>query len=473
MDPISLTDCHKQLQSLEYSPILGNNKQSSRISQLPKPDFCRPRVNTFGENKSAAAAGRKLSLSQITTPRKRLFSESELSQTEIESCSKMSKKDELDLATVLASLKEEIGNSEKRIGDRFDTKLSEVTVQIAELNTRQDKEMQARKELESKVSSVKDQIEELSSKVEDNAAPTVEEVAAAMGPQLEKYIEEAVTRQMKSKDSHINATYFQSLANDLKLHEKDIMIYGFQTDGSPEIEPLIRQKIFKDKLELDIGPFKAIQVGNESGGKPKPIRVSFPTAEIRNSVCRKGHKLPREIKIDKCLPQRYRQPHREFREYGWQLKQAADVETRVVFKGHKLVLEFKETDKDDIKYDWTIAKEYYPQPVSPTDRTQVQRDRQGLRPSKTIEQLGTSKVILSNLAVNADRESTVEYFKNVFVKAEDKEKVLEVFSDKVVTKNVLIVALSTKKECADFKEKYEKLDFNGKKPRISVMLGVL
>ena len=88
----------------------------------------------------------------------------------------MSKKDELDLATVLASLKEEIGNSEKRIGDRFDTKLSEVTVQIAELNTRQDKEMQARKELESKVSSVKDQIEELSSKVEDNAAPTVEEL---------------------------------------------------------------------------------------------------------------------------------------------------------------------------------------------------------------------------------------------------------------------------------------------------------
>ena len=60
----------------------------------------------------------------------------------------MTKKDELDLATVLASLKEEIGNSEKRLGDKFDSKLSEVTVQIADLNTRQDKEVQARKELE-------------------------------------------------------------------------------------------------------------------------------------------------------------------------------------------------------------------------------------------------------------------------------------------------------------------------------------
>ena len=90
------------------------------------------------------------------------------------------------------------------------------------------------------------------------------------------------------------------------------------------------------------------------------------------------------------------------------MKQAADVETRVVFKGHKLVLVFKQTDKNDIKYDWSIDKEYYPQPVSPTDRTQVQRDRQGLQPSKTIEQLGTSKVILSNLVVNADKESTEE-----------------------------------------------------------------
>ena len=155
------------------------------------------------------------------------------------------------------------------------------------------------------------------------------------------------------------------------------------------------------------------------------------------------------------------------------MKQAADVETRVVFKGHKLVLEFKQTDKDDIKYDWSIAKEYYPQPVSPTDRTQVQRDRQGLQPSKTIEQLGTSKVILSNLVVNADKDSTEEYFRNVFVKTEDKGKVSKVIADKVVSKNILIVELESKKDCVDFKEKYEKLDFNGKKPRISVMLGNL
>ena len=65
----------------------------------------------------------------------------------------------------------------------------------------------------------------------------------------------------------------------------------------------------------------------------------------------------------------------------------------------------------------------------------------------------------------------VPYFENVFVKPEDKDKLGEIVTDKLVSKNILIVSLPSKKACSDFKEKYEKLDFNGKKPRISVMLG--
>ena len=266
---------------------------------------------------------------------------------------------------------------------------------------------------------------------------------------------------MRSKDTQINATYYQSLVNDLKLHEKDLMIYGFQIEGSTDIESQVRQKLFRDKLDLDIGGFKATQVGSIHNEKPKPIRVSFQSTEIRNSVCRLSSKLPRDIKIDKCLPQRYRQPHREFREYSWQLKEAANVQTRVVFKAHKLVLEFKQPDEEGIKYDWSIAKEYFPQPVSPTDRTETNRDRQGLHASKTIEQIGTAKIILSNLTLNGDLDSTITYFKNVFVKPEDNDKLGEIVTDKLVSKNILIVSLPSKKACSDFKEKYEKLDFNG------------
>ena len=39
------------------------------------------------------------------------------------------------------------------------------------------------------------------------------------------------------------------------------------------------------------------------------------------------------------------------------------------------------------------AKEYFPQPGSPTDKSEAERDKQGLRASKTSEQIGTNKVI--------------------------------------------------------------------------------
>ena len=61
-------------------------------------------------------------------------------------------------------------------------------------------------------------------------------------------------------------------------------------------------KRVKDKLEVDIGQMKAVQVGSENGDKP--IRVSLASAEVGNSIF--WQKLPREIKIEKYLPQRYR-----------------------------------------------------------------------------------------------------------------------------------------------------------------------
>ena len=467
MEPIPLKECHKQLQSLEYSPILGN-KHTSKTSQLPKLNFTRLRVNSFSATASAVTAARRLSSGHVT-PRKRLFSESGLSSSEStsEHCSKMSKSDDKDIAKMLEAMQNQMINSEKRLSEQMGNNHTQLSGQLSELRERQDVEAQARQALESKVNNMQEQFHEMSVKIDQNALADADAVAEAMGPQIDA----AVARHMKSKENQINATYYQSLVIDLKNHEKDIMIYGFQTDGSPDLENNIRQKLFKDKLDLDIGAFKAVQVGSEIRGKPKPIRVSFNHTEIRNSVCKKASKLPKDIRIDKCLPQRYRQPHREFREYSWQLKEAADVQTRVVFKAHKLVLEMRQPDDGELRYDWTIAKEYFPQPQSPTDRSETQRDRQGLKASKTIEQIGTNKVILSNLTVTADMATTKAYFKDTFVTADDKEKIVEVDAEKVVSKKLIIVTLRSKKECADFKDKYEKIDFNEQKPRISVMLG--
>ena len=442
MEPIPLKECQKQLQTLDYSPILGN-RPLSRIPQLPKPNFpTRQRVNSFSDNKSAASAARRLSTSKLT-PRKRLFSESGIVSPESEIIPKMTKhndpgQENPDMSSILKGINSlhekldkvetDVEKSEQRLGDKLENNFSQLSGQISELRSRQDKETQAREALEDKLNNISDRFDELNAKVDEKGVTTADEIAPL--------IQAEVARQMRSKDNQINATYYQSLVNDLKLHEKDLMIYGFQPDGSSDIESQIRQNLFRDKLDLDVGGFKATQVGSTYNGKPKPIRVSLQSTETRNSICRLAHKLPRDIRVDKCLPQRYRQPHREFREYSWQLKEAANVHTRVVFKAHKLVLEFKQPDTEGIKYDWSIAKEYFPQPISPTDRTESNRDRQGLQASKTIEQIGTSKIILSNLTVNADLESTMTYFKNVFVKPEDLDKVGDIVTEKLISKNI-------------------------------------
>ena len=123
------------------------------------------------------------------------------------------------------------------------------------------------------------------------------------------------------------------------------------------------------------------------------------------------------------------------------------------------------------RYDWTTVKEYFPEPESPTDRTESNRDRQGLVASKTIEQIGANKVILSNLTIKIDHDTTKTYFENEFLDPENLLKVEEVNTDKLVTKNLMVVTMSTQKDCADFKTKYEKKDFNEHKARITLMLG--
>lgn len=477
MDQIPLTDYQNELQSLSYSPILGNRTSSNICksqSQIPKLNLNQPK----GKSLSATSVAKTLS---PANPRKRLFSETKMSPSKKSPSKKeklSTKEDGIDIVAALATLKSDIltgmdsklANMEEKIGCKMDDNMTQLSSQISELKTEQEKESAARKDLEKHVNAMQTQFDEIIVKIEQNTPATAESVAEAMAPQIEA----AVAKHFKSKENQINATYFQSLVNDLKAHERDLMLYSFKTNGSPDLEAQVRQKVFKDILGLDVGSFKAVQVGSENRDQPKPIRVSFPSTEIRNSVCRQGHKLPKgrgSLKIEKCMPARYRQPSREFREFGWQLRESTNVQTRTIFKGHKLVLEMKQPDEGGLRYDWTTVKEYFPEPESPTDRTESTRDRQGLVASKTIEQIGANKVILSNLTIKIDHDNTKRYFENEFLDPEDLLKVEEVNTDKLVTKNLMVVTMSTQKDCTDFKAKYEKKDFNEHKARITLMLG--
>ena len=171
------------------------------------------------------------------------------------------------------------------------------------------------------------------------------------------------------------------------------------------------------------------------------------------------------------MPRRYRPKNKDFQRQAWELKQVDNtLVTRTVFKGHKLVLEMKQKDQDNIKYDWTIANEYYPEPESPTDNSEARRNRQGLIPSKTLEMVSNNFVFFSNLAVKDGKENTVKYFMEVFLDHQDRDKVVETDSAQVMEKYFLKVELTDRQNCFKFKETYEKRPFNGKPAKISVFL---
>ena len=84
------------------------------------------------------------------------------------------------------------------------------------------------------------------------------------------------------------------------------------------------------------------------------------------------------------------------------------------------------------------------------------------------EQIKTNKVISFKLIVEEDLRLTMACFKNNYL---DRDKVSSYNTNKLLNKNILVVTLPSKQDCARFKEKYEKLKFHSQKPDISVMLG--
>ena len=131
----------------------------------------------------------------------------------------------------------------------------------------------------------------------------------------------------------------------------------------------------------------------------------------------------------------------------------------------------KQKNEDDTKYDWTIAKEYYPEPESPTDHGEAKRSREGLKPSKTIEMVSKNFVFFSNLTIKEDQGNTVNYFLDTYLTQGDKDKVVAAHAEQVTSKYFMKVELLDRKACHKFKEKYEKLPFNGKTPKVAVFLG--
>ena len=204
--------------------------------------------------------------------------------------------------------------------------------------------------------------------------------------------------------------------NEIKSLEKEVMLYGFKSEEVNDLTGEVLTKVFINILGLGNVNFKAMKLGVARDDRPQAIRISFASLEARNSVLSHAYKLPKTLTLEKCMPRRYRNKNKEFKRYGWELKQVdSSLTTRTVFKGHKLVLEMKQKDEGENKFDWTIVKEYYPEPESPTPKNEIAKSRIGLKPSKTLEMIGKNYVFLSDINTDSNKELTEKYFLEVYL----------------------------------------------------------
>jgi hypothetical protein len=263
MEPIPLKKCMNQLQSLSYSPIIGNN---------PTPKANQPKTQT----KLTDLFQPKVSPPSTETPnrRKRLFDEANLTPEEPDNKAKMAKltnddiermkevfdgsskamEERLEAGMVRANkgLEERLGSSnrdmEARIGESLarETKLlgEKFDTQLTEIRNRQDVETVARQQLESTVVALQEQVTVLSSR----QAADPDELARKLLPEVSEAFGDKISAhhsQVKAYNNQMNSAYFQSLVMELRKHEKDMMIYGFKPDNDNELVKEIRDKVFK------------------------------------------------------------------------------------------------------------------------------------------------------------------------------------------------------------------------------------
>ena len=459
-------------------------RAQSKLTYLIKTDL-----------KSASSVARSLSPSPATPSRrpKRSFSSSELSPTDQEKSAKMSKIELDEIKSKLTAQEEKADKSErnlleaiKNMGESItnsmkadnQTRFDDLTAQMTEIKTKQDKEATARLDIEAKVVDLQKQQSDMAAQldqVQAAATPDTEELAKLLLPlvldQLGPEIKTSLAKEIGLNTAQANASYCQSLVAEIKQHETGLMIYGHTPDDGTDLETNIRTKVFKDIMELDIGYLKVFKFTSRDS-KPPSIRVTLGSSEIRNTILSRGRKLPKGIRIEKCLPQKYRQKNKDFLDYGFQLKQIRNnIKTRTIFKAHKLVLEMREVCEDGKpKGDWMEMKEFYPPPEMPGDTKEVTRSRLGLTgTTKPLTPEEQNVVIFSNLVFKTDKPKSENYFVKEYLTEGDDQKVTKVQCN--IEKKVMVVSLVDMQACKDFASKYTTIPFNESNPKVAIMLG--
>ena len=242
-------------------------------------------------------------------------------------------------------------------------KIESVSDEIKEIKEKQASETLERIKLGSEVVELREQIKDLTNRLDaKDAAPPPPPPELDIGDLASKVL--PIVSNTFAKE--LKMSHIQNLVSEIKKTENSLMLFGYKPLGGPDIVLELRQKLLNDQLKVnfDVGHFSVEKIGRGEQGREVPLKLTFSSFSLRNQILQHGPNLPKGLKMEKCLPKEYRVANKEYLHLGWQLKQGHRnaIKTRVVLLQHVLCLQVKKIDKDGIKFDWSIHKEFVPPP---------------------------------------------------------------------------------------------------------------
>ena len=476
MDSVnSFKNYTKPLEELNPSEILGNGL--ARKSEIPRPsdNFKLPENLA---NISATSRARDLSKSRTPRPksksRARLVSETDISPThQVTKVSKMavseqrfaemlkdalgqqSKEFNSTIENQSKDLKQNLTDLEKTLG----SKISEMSDDIVDIKKKQKTETDERADLTRQVDILTEKVQTLTARLDSTENPAnIDEIADKLSNRFSK---------------EIQTTHFKNLVNEIRQTETGLMIFGYKPEGGPNLVSEMKQKFLVEKLQVgfDVGIFQAEKIGRGNPGKNEaPIKLTFSSFYIRNQVLMLGQKLPKGLKMEKCLPREYRSKNKEFLHLGWQLKLALrySIKTRVVMAGHLICLQVKKNDVGDTKYDWVIQKEWFPPQRVTGDRSEVQKTRVGLTPTPEIKERDTFYVMFTDLTPAPDgKQHLVDDFLKNYLEGNHSQHIEDTVDHS--GKNMIMIKVGSKDICEQWEAHYSLKKFNGSAPKIQLI----
>lgn len=363
--------------------------------------------------------------------------------------SKMVKMDQNDIKQVLTEMGPSLFEFFQPKLDEISSSCKEIKDDVRTLKENLETEKAKRVELESSMDALNLRVDELEKKIDGKKVLEMPEIVEQVLPKVRENLSE-----------QLDGAYFSELAQEMRKHEKVVVIFGFKGGEGEQLVTELKG-LFKNSLGVEIESIIAQKMGVAKEGKEPPIRVEFQTFIDRNNVLKNSKKIPTGIKVVKSLPQKYRDKSAEFLTLGWQLRVTKNVITRVIPNGHLLMLQMKKPDEGNLKFDWTIVKEWYPKRGEGGSHAHRGGEGSVGIPTQPLTQEDKNKVIIADMPEMSEVDMKNKF--ELFLEKGDKKNI----SDTYFTEKYIILSFKQKDKSQDFLRKYRGKFFDGKKVKIS------